>query len=295
MDCSLQPHLQDLIDGRRVYRVIRAAARPHFISADPVKSLVYKFTQADCHIASNSFCLRANGAAPPMAAKSDRDATIERSRMEGPTVTWVSPLALPGKIGRLEPLSHRHHDDLVEAVQDGELWNLWYTNVPSPTDMQDAIEKRLARLAAGAMIRFAVIEGASAKAVGMTSYLNINSANRRCEIGATWYARRLQGTGLNAECKLLLLSHAFEALRCIAASSARISSITRADAQPSSWAPNWTVYCGAIRSRRKARCATHASTLSLLANGRRSNPISNGVSQGWHGALRAQGRPCNAT
>jgi RimJ/RimL family protein N-acetyltransferase len=131
-------------------------------------------------------------------------------------VTWVSPLALPGKIGRLEPLSHAHCDDLVEAVHDGELWNLWYTSVPSPMDMQDAIEKRLALLTEGATSPFAVIDYASGKAVGMTSYLNIDSANRRLEIGATWYARRLQGTGLNAECKLLLLSHAFEALACIA-------------------------------------------------------------------------------
>jgi RimJ/RimL family protein N-acetyltransferase len=61
-----------------------------------------------------------------------------------------------------------------------------------------------------------VIDYASGKAVGMTSYLNIDSTNRRLEIGATWYARRLQGTGLNAECKFLLLSHAFEALACIA-------------------------------------------------------------------------------
>jgi RimJ/RimL family protein N-acetyltransferase len=131
-------------------------------------------------------------------------------------VTWISPLTLSGKIIRLEPLAPAHRDDLAEAVQDGELWNLWYTFIPSPADMQDAIETRLAQTATGATMPFAVIELASGKAVGVTSYLNIDAANKRVEIGATWYAKRLHGTRLNAECKLLLLSHAFEALHCIA-------------------------------------------------------------------------------
>jgi N-acetyltransferase len=131
-------------------------------------------------------------------------------------VILAAPLTLPGKIARLEPLSQAHHDDLVAAVKDGEFWNLWYTTIPSPAGMRDNIDQRLAQLAAGTMLPFAVIEQASGKAVGMTTYLNIDSVNRRVEIGATWYARRVQETGLNAECKLLLLSHAFDTLGCIA-------------------------------------------------------------------------------
>jgi N-acetyltransferase len=131
-------------------------------------------------------------------------------------VTWPSPLILPGKIARLEPLDHSHHDDLVAAVRDGELWNLWYTFVPRPPDMRTEIARRLALQTAGTMLPFAVIEQASGKAVGMTTYMNIDAANRRVEIGSTWYARRVQESGLNAECKLMLLTHAFEALDCIA-------------------------------------------------------------------------------
>jgi N-acetyltransferase len=131
-------------------------------------------------------------------------------------VTWLSPLSLSGKIARLEPLAPIHHDELVAAVRDGELWNLWYTFIPRPAAMRAEIDKRLALQTAGAMLPFAVIELASGNAVGMTTYLNVDSVNRRVEIGATWYARRVQSSGLNAECKLLLLSHAFETLQCIA-------------------------------------------------------------------------------
>jgi len=131
-------------------------------------------------------------------------------------MTWVSPLTLSGSIVRLEPLAQVHHDDLVEAVRDGELWNLWYTSVPAPAGMREEIGRRLGLMKAGAMLPFAVIEQAQGKAVGMTTYFNIDCDNRRLEIGATWYARRVQASGLNAECKLMLLSHAFEALDCIA-------------------------------------------------------------------------------
>ena len=66
------------------------------------------------------------------------------------------------------------------------------------------------------MLPFAVIENATGKAVGMTTYMNIDAANRRVEIGSTWYAKRVQRTRLNTECKVMLLTHAFETLKCIA-------------------------------------------------------------------------------
>ena len=66
------------------------------------------------------------------------------------------------------------------------------------------------------MLPFAIIERASGKAVGMTTYMDIDAANRRLEIGSTWYRRSVQRTPINTECKLLLLRHAFEELDCIA-------------------------------------------------------------------------------
>lgn len=131
-------------------------------------------------------------------------------------MNWLSPITLRGSHASLVPLSQDHHDDLVEAVRDGELWNLWYTSVPAPGGVHEEIERRLSLLNQNAMLPFAVIENATNKAVGMTNYMNVDAQNRRLEIGGTWYRRRVQRTGINTECKLLLLSNAFESLNCIA-------------------------------------------------------------------------------
>jgi RimJ/RimL family protein N-acetyltransferase len=128
---------------------------------------------------------------------------------------WLNPVSLHGAHARLEPLSHDHRDGLVEAVRDGELWKLWYTSIPRPEDMGKEIDRRLGLQASGAMLPWTVFDAAG-KIAGMTTYMNCDTANRRVEIGSTWYARRVQRSGLNTQCKLLLLGHAFEMLDCIA-------------------------------------------------------------------------------
>ena len=128
----------------------------------------------------------------------------------------LTPISLCSPFVTLSPLDQAHCDDLSEAVQDGALWQLWYTTIPKPELMRQEIDRRLALKAAGSQLPFAVIANASGRAVGMTSYLNIDAPNRRLEIGATWYRRSLQRTQLNTECKMLLLAHAFEDLDCIA-------------------------------------------------------------------------------
>ena len=132
------------------------------------------------------------------------------------SAAFAVPLSLYGTLVSLVPLSAAHHDQLVDAVKDGELWNLWYTAIPSPEGMAAEIERRLGLQRAGSMLPFAIVERATNEAVGMTTYMNIDAANRRVEIGSTWYRRRVQRSGLNTECKLLLLTHAFETLDCIA-------------------------------------------------------------------------------
>ena len=125
-------------------------------------------------------------------------------------------VSLHGQHVSLVPLMHSHHDDLVEAVKDGELWNLWYTTIPGPERVRAEIDRRCALRDKGSMLPFAVIEKATNQAVGMTTYMNIDAVNRRVEIGSTWYRKRVQRSALNTECKLLLLTHGFETLNCIA-------------------------------------------------------------------------------
>ena len=128
---------------------------------------------------------------------------------------WPDPVTLRGQHARLEPLSHDHRDGLVEAVKDGELSKLWYTAIPLPENMGKEIDRRLSLQAAGSMLPFTVFD-ADGRIVGMTTYMNIDAANRRVEIGSTWYAKSAQRGPLNTQCKLLLLRHAFETLNCIA-------------------------------------------------------------------------------
>jgi len=131
-------------------------------------------------------------------------------------MTWLAPVTLSGQYAVLEPLTEKHHDDLVEAVKDGELWELWYTSVPKPEAMRVEIERRLELQRQGTMLPFAVIDASTGRAVGMTTYMNVDSVHRRVEIGSTWYRKSVQRTALNTECKLMLLTHAFESLDCIA-------------------------------------------------------------------------------
>jgi N-acetyltransferase len=128
---------------------------------------------------------------------------------------WPDPVTLRGEHARLEPLSHDHLAGLVEAVKDGELFRLWYTAVPTAEGMAKEIDRRLGLQKAGSMLPFTVFDAAG-KIAGMSTYMNIDAANRRVEIGSTWYAKRVQRTPLNTQCKLLLLGHAFEGLNCIA-------------------------------------------------------------------------------
>jgi RimJ/RimL family protein N-acetyltransferase len=131
-------------------------------------------------------------------------------------MAWLEPATLRGRHATLEPLAQHHHDGLVEAVKDGELWKLWYTSIPAPEKMAAEIDRRLALQASGTMLPFTVIDQEARRPIGMTTYMNVDRANRRVEIGSTWYARSAQRTPINTECKLLLLTHAFEALDCIA-------------------------------------------------------------------------------
>ncbi len=129
---------------------------------------------------------------------------------------WPDLVTLEGEHARLEPLRPEHEPALAQASADGELSRLWYTKVAAPQDMAKEIARRLDLRAKGSMLPFVVIRQSDQQPVGMTSFMNIDAENHRVEIGSTWYARSVQRTPLNTECKLMLLRHAFETLDCIA-------------------------------------------------------------------------------
>jgi len=130
-------------------------------------------------------------------------------------IAWTTPPSLQGRHVALEPLASGHADGLRIALGDGELSRCWYTNVPAPEGVEAWIDAALAMQARGDAWAFAVLD-AQGKVVGSTRYYDMDAGVPRVQIGYTFYASRVQRTGLNTEAKLLLLGHAFDALGCIA-------------------------------------------------------------------------------
>ena len=128
----------------------------------------------------------------------------------------LEPVTLRGRRATLEPMRLEHAAALAAAAGDGRLWELWYTSVPAPGRTLAWVEAALAMRDRLGALPFAVRDNASGEIVGSTRYFNVEPAHRRLEIGHTWYAQRAQRTAINTECKLLLLTHAFESLHTIA-------------------------------------------------------------------------------
>ena len=129
-------------------------------------------------------------------------------------MAFVEPITLTAYGVRLEPLALHHEAGLCAAAADGELWNLRVTSVPTPGETRGYIDTALQSREEGHRFAFAVIEEASGTVLGSTSYHDILPSVKRLEIGYTWYARRVQRTRVNTACKLLMLTHAFDALSC---------------------------------------------------------------------------------
>lgn len=127
---------------------------------------------------------------------------------------WSEAPLLENAHVRLEQLAPEHADDLAAAVAVDELWRTWCTRIPSPEGMRDEIESRLERQRAGLVAPWAIVSVRDGRAVGMTTYLNLDETNRRLEIGSTWMGRAAQGIGINPAAKLLLLERAFDQLGC---------------------------------------------------------------------------------
>lgn len=126
----------------------------------------------------------------------------------------MHPTTLRGQLVTLEPLTMGHHDELVEAVQDGEVWKLWYTVVPSPETMRDEIVRRLELQKSGSMVLWISRRNSDGLLLGMTTFMGVEPELPRLEIGSTWNRASASGTGTNVDAKLLLLTHAFEVLGC---------------------------------------------------------------------------------
>ena len=131
-------------------------------------------------------------------------------------IKWLNETNIEGDLVELKPLNLDYATDLTEAVKDGKLWDLWYTSAPKPEEVKKYIQKALEEFGLDKSLPFVIIRKKDNKVVGTTRFMNADSKNKRLEIGTTWYSKSVQRTGINTECKYLLLKYAFENLECIA-------------------------------------------------------------------------------
>lgn len=128
--------------------------------------------------------------------------------------SWIDNIELTGSSVSLIPLKKSHRQDLLDAASDGNLWELWFTSVPSIDTIDDYISIALLEKEKARSMPYVVLERKNNKIIGSTRYCNMEPVHRRLEIGYTWYSKRYQRTSVNTECKLLLLHKAFEVFNC---------------------------------------------------------------------------------
>ncbi|KUZ91334.1 GCN5 family acetyltransferase [Burkholderia ubonensis] len=122
---------------------------------------------------------------------------------------------LTGEHVELQPLDASHAQALLAAAADGQLWNLRVTVVPGPDTIDAYLATALQGSAEGTVMPFAIVERATGRIVGSTRFWKIDRKNRKLEIGHTWLAESVQRSRVNTEAKWLLLTYAFETLRCV--------------------------------------------------------------------------------
>ena len=129
---------------------------------------------------------------------------------------WLERITLVGNLVTLEPLSPIHKDELLAASDFGNMSELWYTTIPNHSTIDNYFKVAFDGLNNKTMLPFVVKINNTNEVIGTTRFLNIDTKNKRLEIGYTWYGLKHHKTGVNTECKYLLLKHAFETLNAIA-------------------------------------------------------------------------------
>jgi RimJ/RimL family protein N-acetyltransferase len=129
---------------------------------------------------------------------------------------WFNEVVLETDNIKLQPISITYKEDLINAAADGNLFDLWFTSVPTVNNIDSYITKAIEDFKLDQGLAFVVIDKKTNIIIGTTRYTNATPEHRRLEIGYTWYSQTFQKTYVNSECKLLLLTHAFEVLKAVA-------------------------------------------------------------------------------
>lgn len=130
-------------------------------------------------------------------------------------VIAAEQVTLTGNNVVLMPLQTEHAERLLQAAEDGELWNMKVTVIPGPSTVGQYIATALAGRECGSVMPFAIVRRDTGQIVGSTRFWKIDRKNRKLEIGHTWLSQSVQRSGLNTEMKYLLLEYAFKVMKCV--------------------------------------------------------------------------------
>jgi RimJ/RimL family protein N-acetyltransferase len=182
---------------------------------------------------------------------------------------WHTPVTLTGGLVRLEPLSEAHVPGLAEAGRDESIWKfMLYGDLTQPENMAAWVRELLARQAAGTDLCFTVIHLPSGRVAGATRYMEMRPVHKGLEIGGTWYAPEFQRTGVNTECKYLMLKYAFEMMGCIRVQFKADVRNERSCAPSSGWARYGKECCATTTSCRMGDSATRCISVFWMKSGR---------------------------
>lgn len=129
---------------------------------------------------------------------------------------FIEKVNLEGENVLLIPIEFQHKKALLNAAADGELWSLKVTSIPDYSSIDEYMENALSEYSNKDGLSFVIVYKKTGTIIGTTRFTNVSPQDRRVEIGYTWYSKSFQRTGVNTECKYLMLCHAFEHLHCIA-------------------------------------------------------------------------------
>jgi RimJ/RimL family protein N-acetyltransferase len=128
---------------------------------------------------------------------------------------WIShPAPLQGALLNLIPLDESHFDELHEAAQDKRIWQFYTGDWSVRATFDRVYQSSLRQRDKGNEYPYVIVLKSTGKIIGSTRFLDIVKYDRRLEIGGTWYMPEYWATAINPECKLMMLTYAFETLDC---------------------------------------------------------------------------------
>jgi RimJ/RimL family protein N-acetyltransferase len=127
---------------------------------------------------------------------------------------WIThPSKLEGRLVELLPLEEEHFDALHAAAADKRIWEYYTGDWSDRETFKRVYNGTLKHRNKGSEYPFVIVLKRTGKIIGSTRLMDIVPYDRRVEIGGTWMMPAYWATAVNPDCKLILLTFAFEVMK----------------------------------------------------------------------------------